>query len=130
QFAEVADTPRYITYCAIIIALDAIATLPFAKLRQENRPRKYAFIKVLGILIYVLTIVFLFSFGQQTVAGMGLPLLTRFYENNYGLGFVLFANVLQSSVILLCLFSELKVVRLVWDRPLQKRVLKYGLPIL
>ena len=38
--------PEFITYSALIIALDTLSTLPFAKLRHEQRPRKYALIRI------------------------------------------------------------------------------------
>ena len=37
----------------MIVFFDTLSALPFAKLRQEERPRKYAFIKLLGIIINV-----------------------------------------------------------------------------
>jgi O-antigen/teichoic acid export membrane protein len=38
--------PQYVTWMCWIIFFDTLATLPFAKLRQEGRPRKYAFVRV------------------------------------------------------------------------------------
>jgi O-antigen/teichoic acid export membrane protein len=40
--------PEYFVWLTGIIFLDTIATLPFAKLRQEGRPRKYAFVRIAG----------------------------------------------------------------------------------
>ncbi|MDE3212278.1 MAG: oligosaccharide flippase family protein, partial [Bacteroidota bacterium] len=46
--------PELITYSALIIACDTLATLPFAKLRLDQRPRKYALIRVTTIIFQIL----------------------------------------------------------------------------
>ena len=46
----------------IIIGLDALATIPFARLRYEGRPRLFAFIKIANILINVIFTVFFLSY--------------------------------------------------------------------
>ncbi len=41
--------PQYVMWMCWILFFDTLATLPFARLRQEGRPRKYAFVRVAGI---------------------------------------------------------------------------------
>ena len=48
--------PEYITWAVIIIAFDTLSAIPFAKLRQEGRPKKYAAVKNLKFLLYALII--------------------------------------------------------------------------
>jgi O-antigen/teichoic acid export membrane protein len=52
--------PEYVYWMIGIIAVDNLSTLPFARLRQENRPKKYAFARVAGI-VANLSIVILFK---------------------------------------------------------------------
>src|SRR5882757_5762646 len=60
EILDVANHPGYITLSALMIAFDALSALPFAKLRHEGRPRKFALIRISGILLYVgLTFFFL-----------------------------------------------------------------------
>ena len=49
--------PQYVTWMCWIIFFDTLATLPFAKLRQEGRPRKYAFVRVAGIVVNILVVI-------------------------------------------------------------------------
>ena len=49
--------PQYVTWMCWIIFFDTLATLPFAKLRQEDRPRKYAFVRVAGIVVNILVVI-------------------------------------------------------------------------
>ena len=50
---RVPDNPEYIKWFAWIIALDTITAIPFARLRQQGRPIKYAALKLANIVIYV-----------------------------------------------------------------------------
>ncbi len=130
SFAEIPEHVDYIGWCAVIIALDALSALPYARLRKENRPRKYAFTKVIGIVVFVINIVFLFSFGGKVAANNPGGTFAKWYQHNNGVGFILFANMLQAAVTLLLLFSELKDYRPVFDLVIFKKVFRYGYPIL
>jgi O-antigen/teichoic acid export membrane protein len=83
---------------------------------------------VVGIVIFVVTIVFLFSFGDNMAAAGGA--FARWYHYHYGIGFILFANVLQAAVTLLLLFKGWKEYKPRIDTALLKKVLLYGFPIL
>lgn len=129
-FAELESHVEYVGWCAAIIALDALSALPYARLRKENRPRKYALTKVAGIVTFVATIVFLFSFGDGIAKNNAGGLFAQWYNQYWGLGFILFANILQAIVTLLLLFKELKDYRPVFDTDVFKKVITYGYPIL
>ncbi len=45
--------PLLIQLSIIIITLDALTTIPFARLRNEGKPKLFALIRVAGIFIYV-----------------------------------------------------------------------------
>ena len=128
HFANVENHPEYIGWCAAIIGLDAISALPYARLRNENRPRKYAATKVIGIVVYVVSIVALFSFGDDLSAIS--PAFAAWYKNHWGVGFILFANILQAAATLLLLAKELKDYKPFIDSRILKQALLYGGPIL
>lgn len=130
NFAEISDHVAYVGWCAAIIGLDTLSALPFARLRKENRPRKYAMVKVSGIVVFVVTIVFLFSFGGQLADNNPGGVFAQWYKQHWGLGFILFANILQAIVTLLFLLRELKDYRPSIDLVILKKVLVYGYPIL
>ena len=56
--ADLTQHPQYLIWMAWIIAVDNLNTLPFAKLRQENRPKRYAFARVAGIVVNISVIIF------------------------------------------------------------------------
>ncbi len=129
-FINVAEHMEYVSWCAVIIGLDALAALPYARLRREDRPRKYAFTKVAGILVYVGSIVFLYSVAGRWTVSYPDSAFTDWYERHWGIGFILFANILQSVVTLILLSKELADYRPRIDPVLLKKVLRYGFPIL
>lgn len=130
EFAGFNHHLEYVSWCAAIIALDTLSALPYAKLRQENRPRKYAFTKIAGIVIFVTTVVFLFSFGGYVSSYFPDTAFSKWYDDHWGIGFILFANVLQAIVTLALLFKELKDYRPAIDKELFGKVFRYGFPIL
>lgn len=130
DFVDLREHVEYVGWCAAIIGFDALSALPYARLRKENRPRKYAFTKIVGIVAFAGTIVFLFSFGKQIADAYPQSFFADFYNTHWGIGFILFANMLQAIVTLLMLSSELFGIRLSINKELYKKVMVYGLPIL
>ncbi len=53
QFIRFPNHPEYVICFAWILAFDAISSIPFARLRIENRPLKYGMIKLINVLINV-----------------------------------------------------------------------------
>ena len=48
-----AEFPKMIQLSIVIIALDAFSTIPFARLREQGRPKKFAFVRISGIIINI-----------------------------------------------------------------------------
>ena len=67
-FAGLEANPLLIKLTIIIIALDALCILPFAKLRYEGRPVKFAIIRIAGIIINIGVTVFFLSYCSKAVA--------------------------------------------------------------
>ena len=58
---QVADYVLYVKFFAVILAADALAVVPFAKLRAEGKAMRYGLIKLLNIVIFVaFNLIFLF----------------------------------------------------------------------
>ncbi|MBI3883707.1 MAG: oligosaccharide flippase family protein, partial [Sphingobacteriales bacterium] len=59
--------PQIIKLSIIIIALDALSTIPFAKLREAGRPKKFAFVRIAGILINIFFTWFFIGYCPQHI---------------------------------------------------------------
>jgi O-antigen/teichoic acid export membrane protein len=129
-YFEIDNHPEYITWCALIVGLDTLASIPFAKLRQESKPRKYAFIKIAGILINILAIIVLVVAIPNWASTHQHNAFAQWYLSKNRLGYILFANLLQSLFVFLVLFQEWKSFRPKIDLHLLKRLVTYSAPMI
>ena len=119
----------YIKLIVLIISFDTLAAIPFAKLRLKNRPRKFAFLKVLNVLIN-LTFVLFFLWFIPTHGSEGLQgLHDKMNLDGTGVIFVFWSGLIASALIFLSLLFEYKGVKLSFDFSLWKKMLRYTLPL-
>ncbi|NGM60689.1 oligosaccharide flippase family protein [Sphingobacterium sp. SGG-5] len=125
------DYTQYIKYFALILVTDALAVVPFAKLRAQGRPIRYSYLKFVNILITVFAnlflIVFLPSWVHQSTFWAGFA--EGWFIEGW-LGYVFLSNLLASSVTLLLLLPEILTLQLRIDKVLMKDMLRYSFPIL
>ena len=127
---DVAAHPGYITLGALMIAFDALSALPFARLRQEGRPRKFAFIRISGIILYVALVFFFLSVCPHLLKKHPNSIIGFIYLPAFGpVGYVLLANVIQNIFQLGMLSPLLKGFRWSFNVPLWREVMTYSLPL-
>ncbi len=122
---------EYIIWLAIIIAFDAISTVPFAKLRALNKAKRFASLKLLNIFIYGgLNVFFLFLCPFMLKHNIALPFINLIYSSKIGVGYIFIANVIASIVTLLLLLPEIKSIDFKIDFAQLKKMLWYAFPLL
>ncbi len=95
----------YVVLMAAIVALDAIISIPFARLRAENRPVRFAVLKLVNIVSNVgFNVFFLWLCPLLLKSGPEIlkPMVGGIYKPELGVGYV-FVSVLLSSLITLVL---------------------------
>ena len=127
---QVTNHPEYISLCAAIIALDALSTIPFAKLRQDGRPKLFAFIKVGGILTNIIAIYFFLSICPTLLKENPNHWIRLFYKTDWAVGYVLLANLIQAFFTLLFLGKQFVGFNIKFDAKLWKEILLYSLPLI
>lgn len=130
EWLRLDDHPEFITYSAIIIGLDTLATLPFARLRQEGRPKKFALIRLTSILITIGLTYFFISVCPKIVADNPDGFIAKYYVKNYGVGYVILANLVGSFITLILLSRELFGFRWRFNTSIWKQIMIYSLPLL
>ncbi len=128
--ADLQNHPDYIVWMAAIIAVDNLNTLPFAKLRQENRPKRYAFARVAGIVVNVLVVIFFLGIIPKILESNPDHFLRLVYDKDIGLGYYLLGNLCGSLFTLLILFKEIRQIRFHFDTKLWKDVMRYSAPLI
>jgi len=126
---RVEDHPEIIVWSTFIIALDTLTTLPFAKLRLDSRPIKYAFIRISGIVCNIALLYFFYSVCPSLEAKGGVSPLLILYNPGIGVGYVFVANLAQSLLAFILLIPELSKFRPRFNGTLWKDILIYSLPI-
>lgn len=130
RLLNIAEHPEYLYVSIGIIATDAFTIIPFAKLRQEGRPVKFACIKIGGILCNMACIYFLLSYGPHWVKTHPGNFSESYFTGAWAVGYVLVANLFQNLVILVLLNKELTSFQWKPDRVLWISMLRYGLPLI
>lgn len=126
---DITHNPEFIDYTLAIVALDTIAAIPFAKLRQDNRPKKYAFVRF-GSIIVTIAFTYFFISLLPGLAAEKESFWSNIYRENYEVGYVILANLIASGFTLLFLFRELFQVKFKFNAKLWVRMLIYAAPLL
>jgi O-antigen/teichoic acid export membrane protein len=125
------DYARYIKYFMYILVADALAVIPFAKLRADGRPLRYSFIKFVNILTFIgLNLLFIFVFPLIIKEGWyGAEYIMGWYREGW-VGYVFISNLIASLITLLLLVPELLKLTFTYDIALVKEMFVYSLPVL
>jgi O-antigen/teichoic acid export membrane protein len=112
QWLGYANHPEYIQFFALIIGMDAVASISFAKLREQDKAMRFAFIRIVNIIVNI-----------------GLNLYFIVYQE-YGIAYIFIANLAASVITLIMLFPEMISSSWVFDKKLWKKMMIYALPLL
>jgi O-antigen/teichoic acid export membrane protein len=127
---RVPDNPEYIRWFAWIIGLDTLAVIPFARLRQQGRPIKYAALKLANIIIYVAATYFFIKICPALLKQNDNSFLRLVYDPKIDIGYTFIANLIASAATLLLLAKELLSVKIKFNTRLWKEMLIYSWPLL
>lgn len=124
-----AEHPEYIGVMAVVVAMDAFQSIPFAYLRQQKRAVKFAFLKLLFIVLNI-GLNLLFFIVLPELYHNHPDFISRFYDPTIGVGYVFYLNLVCTSIIMLCLIPEFRGFKWYFDSKLLRRMLSYSMPIL
>lgn len=129
QIASVSEfNTEYVVYGLLILALDALVVLPFVWFRANEKPMKYAVIKIFNVSINLAFNLFFY---------LALPKLAEtsdfwgkmwFPENK--VAYVFIANLIASAATLLVLLPLYVKIGFGFNKTIWKKMIKYALPVL
>jgi O-antigen/teichoic acid export membrane protein len=100
-------------YLAIILAADAILSIPFAWLRQQGQAKRFASLKILNI-----------------ATNIFLNLLFYLVIDCKSIHYMFVANLVSSIIPLLFFIPEFKLLKFGWNKTLWKEMFMYAFPII
>ncbi len=118
---------EFITMLGVIVAIDAFCTIPFAKLRLEERSIRFSILKTVNVVVTIVCVVFFYEVLPWLVNRNIVVLNFRIRTD---VTYVLLSNLIASSVILILLLPEILKAKLVFKYKLIKEILIYSLPLL
>ncbi len=124
------DRPFYISLFAAILAFDAITAVPFAKLRQENRAKKFAFVRLSNIAINIALNLFFLIVCPAILKNNPSSWITIFYKADFGVGYVFISNLIASFITFVLLASDIFKMEWKFDKTLWKTMMIYSLPLM
>ncbi|MFC3197198.1 lipopolysaccharide biosynthesis protein [Parapedobacter deserti] len=126
-----ADYHRYVHYLAWTLVADALAVIPYARLRAEGRAVRFALLKLVNILTFVsLNLLFIVAIPRLLEQGAtGSAGISTWYREGW-VGYVFLANLAASGLTLLLLLPEIVKLKLRLDRKLAMDMAVYSFPVL
>lgn len=121
---------QYVTYSIWILVLDALVIIPFSKLRANQRPMRYAIIKIGNVMVNLILNIFFLVYLPQLAEDNPHSFMDNLYVENSEIAYIFIANLLASLLTLLVLSPNYLNLDRKFDTFLWKKMMKYGLPIL
>ncbi len=124
---------EYVIWFSTILGADAFAAIPFAKLREQGKAKRFAFIKATNIAVYIGLNLFFILFCKnvsESPSSPFKPFIDKIYNPQIGIGYIFISNLIASLFTLVLLLPEIISVRLVFDSAIWKRMIAYSMPLL
>lgn len=116
---------NYLVMIAFILGFDALCEIPMARLRLENKPMRFAVIRLSNIGLNIgLNLFFLLVCPWLKAKGI----LPSFNTENT-VGYILLSNVMASSLSLLLLLPYYLDTPFHIEKPLRSKMFKYAMPL-
>jgi O-antigen/teichoic acid export membrane protein len=115
SLAGVPDKPNYIVWLSLILFIDNIVSIPFARLRLQKKPKQFAFYRVTNVLI---------------LTGLSVYFLFFNYDPLIGIEYIFWANLIANSFYLLFFLHTFLKWRPSLDREMFPEMARYAYPIM
>src|SRR5690606_34166340 len=119
---------EYINLVIWILLLDALVIIPFAWLRANARPIKYAIIKILNVAINLGLNLFLLLWLKDLATESSL--LNSIYKPDFEINYIFIANLVASAVTLLLMSPFYFKIKYIFNTQLWKQMMRYAFPVL
>ncbi len=104
---------KYVQYFAVIVALDAVSSISFAKLRHEEKAVQFAIIRLFGIFLNI-----------------GLNVYFILYKEILEIEYIFISNLASSIFTIILLSPQMLRPKIAFSKILWKKMMIYALPLL
>lgn len=124
-----ADHPSYVWVMAMVVAIDAFQCIPFAYLRYQKRPIKFAALKLLFVVLNI-TLNLIFFLLLPALYKTHPDVIGHIYDPSVGAGYAFYINLACTAPITFFFYKELTGFKYTFDKQLMRRMMRYSWPIL
>jgi O-antigen/teichoic acid export membrane protein len=122
---------EFVLLLGLILSLDAIMAIPFARLRLQNKALRFMFIKLFNISANIFfNLVFLGLFPLLVNKGYDFYIIDILYDPDFRVGYVFLSNFLASFFTLFFFLNDFRLMEFKVSFILLKRMLLYSFPLL
>ncbi len=123
---------EYVIWFALIIFLDSMVAVPFARLREQNKPERYALFKLIGIFVNVGLNLFFILYCPHVIENYtgGLKdFVESIYSPDIGVGYIFISNLVSSALVFLLFLPELLKLQWKFNKELWRKMMQYAIPL-
>jgi len=124
-----AEAERYVIWLALILALDTLVAVPFAKLRLERKAKRFALFKIANILINIGLNLFFLLLCPYLLSQNPTGWVQSIYDPTIGVGYVFLSNLFASAFTLLFFLPDWLKLRLRFDKDKWAEMMRYASPL-
>ncbi len=121
---------QYIIIMSFVLGIDAFSSIPFARLRYQQRPIRFASLKLLNITLSIGLNLFFLSFCPWWLQQDPDGLASLIYNPDKQVYYIFLANLIASLTMLFILSPNFINIKWHFDRVLLRQILHYSLPLL
>lgn len=121
---------KYIRYAIWILVLDACVIIPFAWLRANEKPMRYALVKLVNVVINLSLNIFFIRFLPQIVGSEPQSFLSGIYRPDFEISYIFISNLISSGITLLMMLRLYIRRPYAFDFPLWRNMIKYAMPVM
>ena len=125
-----ANHKEYIGLFLLIMALDALRAIPYALLRNQQKAKRFAFIKTVDIFSNIFFNLFFLALCPWLMKTDFSETIKWFFDPNDLAFYIFISNVLASGIAFILLLPEFLQFRLQFDFKLWGKMLVYGFPVM
>ena len=122
-----------VRWMSVIMAIDGIVSIPFARLRLEKKAKKFVTARVANILMNIaLNFFFLIicrDIYNEKYLGILKPAIDLFYNPNIAAGYIVLANLVANLMFFFFLYKEFADFKFVFNPTLFKPMWVYAFPL-
>lgn len=121
--------PQFIIWSILIIATDAIAVIPFARLRSENKALHFSILKLVNVCVTFGLTIFFLKVCKGSYDACEENVYASLYNPQIGIGYSFLALLLSNCLTLLLLSKQFMRVQFTLNKELLKEMLRYSWPL-